>query len=172
MSIRVSAIAAMSTNFVIGKDNKMPWHIPEDFKHFKRTTMGKPLVMGRKTFESIGSKALPGRPHIVISRTPQPHAENVQFSTSIEDAITLAKKVAEDSGADEIFISGGAQIYQAALPYIERIYLTVVNQTYEGDSFFPRINAAEWTEEIIASAAEPVPYIIGILDRKPSVSFE
>lgn len=144
----------------------MPWHIPEDFKHFKRTTMGKPLVMGRKTFESIGGKALPGRPHVVISRSPQPPADNVHFTTSVEDAIATARKIAEDTGVDEIFITGGAQIYQAALPHIERIYLTVINQKYEGDSYFPRINAAEWTEEIIASAAEPVPYIIGILDRK------
>lgn len=144
----------------------MPWHIPEDFKHFKRTTMGKPLVMGRKTFESIGGKALPGRPHVVISRSPQQPVENVQFATSVEEAIHIAKSIAEGSGADEIFITGGAQIYEAAMPYIERIYLTVINRKYEGDSFFPRINAAEWTENIITSAEEPVPYIIGILDRK------
>ncbi|QQG36740.1 MAG: dihydrofolate reductase [Micavibrio aeruginosavorus] len=166
MGVRVSAIAAMSTNFVIGKDNKMLWHIPEDFKHFKRTTMGKPLVMGRKTFESIGGKALPGRPHVVISRSPQQPVENVQFATSVEDALKAAKGIAESDGVDEIFIAGGAQIYDAAMPYIERIYLTIVNRKYEGDSFFPRINGAEWREEIIASAEEPVPYIIGILDRK------
>lgn len=146
----------------------MPWHISEDFKHFKRTTMGKPLIMGRKTFESIGGKPLPGRPHVIISRSAQEPVEGVTFVTSLEDAIETAKALAVQNNVDEIFIAGGAQIYAATIPIVDRIYLTVVNQHYEGDAFFPRINAAEWTEQIIASAEEPVPYFIGILDRKTS----
>lgn len=146
----------------------MPWHISEDFKHFKRTTMGKPLIMGRKTFESIGGKALPGRPHVVVSRTPHEPMENVLFVTNLEDAIATARSIARQLDVDEIFITGGAQIYAATMPVVDRIYLTVVNQKYEGDAFFPRINAEEWTEQIIASGEEPVPYMIGILDRKTS----
>lgn len=165
MTITVAAIAAMSQNLVIGKDNKLLWHIPEDFKHFKRTTLGKPVIMGRKTYLSLG-KPLPGRTNIVITSKPDEIEGDVVTVDTIEDAIAKAKKIAQDTNVDEVFIIGGGQIYEAALPLTDRIYLTVINQDYEGDTFFPKLNPAEWSEEIITTATEPVPYMIGILNRK------
>ncbi len=165
MTITVSAIAAMSRNLVIGKDNKMLWHIPEDFKHFKNTTMGKPVIMGRKTYESLG-KPLPGRTNIVITSKPDQVQGDVIVVAAIEDAIAQAKQIAVETNVDEIFIIGGGQIYEAAMPVTDRIYLTVINQDYEGDTFFPKINPLEWSEEIIKTAEEPVPYMIGILNRR------
>lgn len=165
MTIIISAIAAMSRNLVIGKDNKLLWHIPADFKHFKKVTMGKPIIMGRKTYESIG-KPLPGRANIVITSKPDEVEGDVVTVSTIEDALERAKKIAADTDVDEIFVIGGGQIYEAAMPQVDRIYLTVINQDYEGDTFFPRINPLEWSEEIIETAEEPVSYMIGILNRK------
>lgn len=165
MTITVAAIAAMSKNFAIGKDNQLLWHIPDDFRHFKETTMGKPVIMGRKTYESLG-KPLPGRTNIVITSKPEQIEGDVVVTGNLEEALAKGKEVAAQSGVDEIFIIGGGQIYEAALPQTERIYLTVIDQIYEGDTFFPRIDPAEWNERIIQSAEEPVPYVIGILERK------
>lgn len=165
MTITVSAIAAMSQNLVIGKDNKLLWHIPEDFKHFKRVTMGKPVIMGRKTYQSIG-KPLPGRTNIVITSQPDQVEGDVVTVATLDEALARAKQIAADTNVDEVFIIGGGQIYAAAMAQTDRIYLTVINQDFEGDTFFPKINPTEWTEEIIATATEPVPYMIGILNRK------
>lgn len=165
MTVTVAAIAAMSKNFAIGKDNKLLWHIPDDFRHFKETTMGKPVIMGRKTYESLG-KPLPGRANIVITGKPEQIEGDVTIAATIDDAIAKARQIAAGTGVDEIFIIGGGQIYEAAMPQTERIYLTVIDQEYEGDTFFPRIDPAEWNERIIQSAEEPVPYVIGILERK------
>ncbi len=145
MAICVSAIAAMSRNGVIGKGNKIPWHISEDFKYFKRMTMGKPIVMGRKTFESF-EKPLAGRPHIVISRTPHANriADNVFFVLSLEEALEKAEKIAEAANGDEIFVIGGAQIYRQAIQFIHKIYLTEIDADYEGDAFFPELDLKEW----------------------------
>ena len=165
MTITVAAIAAMSKNFAIGKDNQLLWHIPDDFRHFKETTMGKPIIMGRKTYESLG-KPLPGRANIVITSKPEQIEGDVITVATIDEAIDKAKQIATDTSVYEIFIIGGGQIYEAAMPQTQRIYLTVINQDYEGDTFFPKINPAEWDERIIQSAEEPVPYVIGILERK------
>lgn len=165
MKITVSAIAAMSQNLVIGKDNKLLWHIPEDFKHFKKTTMGKPVIMGRKTYLSLG-KPLPGRTNIVITSKPDEIEGDVVLASTVEEALIKAVEIAHETNVDEIFVIGGGQIYEAALPAIDRIYLTVINKDYEGDTFFPKLNAEEWSEEIIATATEPVPYMIGVLNRK------
>lgn len=165
MTITVAAIAAMSKNFAIGKDNQLLWHIPDDFRHFKETTMGKPVIMGRKTYQSLG-KPLPGRTNIVITGKPDQIEGDITIVATIDDAIAKAKQIAMDTGTDEVFIIGGGQIYEAAMPQTQRIYLTVINQEYEGDTFFPKINPAEWDEQIIQSAEEPVSYVIGILNRK------
>ncbi|MEM7680046.1 MAG: dihydrofolate reductase [Pseudomonadota bacterium] len=135
----ISLIVAASDNNVIGKDNDLLWHIPADFKHFKNTTMGKPMIMGRKTFQSLPG-LLPGRAHIVVSRSGF-EAEGVESASSLEEGIELAKA----HGTDEIFIIGGAQIYEQALPLCDRLYLTRVHQEYEGDAFFPEISNDEWT---------------------------
>lgn len=139
----ISLIVAAADNNVIGIDNKMPWHISEDFKHFKEITMGKPCIMGRNTYESILAqlgKALPGRTSVVVSRSGYKHADAVSAS-SLEEAIEKAK----EKDADEVMIIGGAQIYKQALEndLIGRIYLTRVHQEPEGDAFFPPLGS-EW----------------------------
>jgi len=137
-------IVAAAQNNVIGKDNKMPWHIPEDFKYFKSKTLKKPCVMGRKTFESIYDmlgKALPNRPSIVISRNGFEHAEATS-ATSIDDAIAKATQLTDD----EVMIIGGATIYEQALNSVDRIYLTRVNQSPDGDAFFPELDEKIWQE--------------------------
>jgi dihydrofolate reductase len=136
-------IVAVADNNVIGKDNKMPWHIPEDFKHFKEITMGKPCIMGRKTYESILDqlgKHLPGRTSIVVSRSGYAH-EGAVSATSLEEAINKAE-------GEEVMIIGGAQIYKEALNknLADRIYLTRVHQEPQGDAFFPEFGA-QWKEK-------------------------
>lgn len=163
--IKVSSIVAMAENRVIGRDNTLIWHIPEDLKHFKKTTLGKPIIMGRKSYESIG-RPLPGRANIVISRNPKPldTAGTVHFDTmesvarkvepqnedgpflyaSIDEALAAAKEIAATKGLDEIFITGGGEIYKQMLPITERLYLTVIHKTYEGDTYFPELQPHEW----------------------------
>lgn len=135
---KLSLIVAAADNNVIGKDNKMPWHIPEDFKNFKSITMGKPCIMGRKTFESILAqlgKPLPGRTSIVVSRNGFDH-EAAMTAGSLEEAIEKGK--AEND--QEVMVIGGAQIYEQSLHLADRIYLTRVHQSPEGDAFFPELD--------------------------------
>lgn len=144
----LSLIVAAAENNVIGIENKMPWHIPEDFKHFKEVTIGKPCIMGRKTYESILDqlgKPLPGRTSIVISRSGYDH-EGCISASSLEEAIKKAKS----ETTDEIMVIGGAQIYQLALPLAKRIYLTRVHQSPEGDAFFPEFGP-DWSETAFES---------------------
>lgn len=137
--MRISIIAAMAQNRVIGCRNTLPWHLPEDLKHFRYLTMGHHILMGRKTFESIG-KPLPGRTSIVISRNPDFGAAGVAKAGSIADALSLC---GED---DEIFIVGGGEIYRQALSVAHRIYLTEIMQDFEGDAHFPEIDPSIWQE--------------------------
>jgi len=137
----LSAIVAMSENRTIGKDNKLPWHLPADLKHFKEITTGHYIVMGRKTFESIG-KSLPNRTNVVLSRDSQFIAPGCHVVNTIETAIDMARK---DQQA-EIFIIGGAEIYRQLLPKINRLYLTVVHAEVEGDAWFPELSPNEWRE--------------------------
>lgn len=153
MPVRVSAIVAMSENSCIGKDNDLPWHIPEDLKHFKTLTMGKPVIMGRKTYESIVArlgKPLPGRANIVISRTPQQDGSDPAtgpfYVQDIEAAIAAAEKTARQKNFDEIFIGGGGQIFELALPQTDRIYLTKIHAVVNGDAFFPELSPQDWQE--------------------------
>lgn len=136
----ISIIAALGKNRVIGKENKLLWHIPEDLKRFKTLTLGHPVIMGRKTFESIIAalgKPLPGRTNVVVSRSikdrPLWSGGDVPVVNSIEEA--LAKASALDS--EEVFIGGGGQIYEQALPHADRLYLTLIDDEKEGDSYFP-----------------------------------
>ena len=140
-SPKISAIAAMSENRVIGDDNQLPWHLPADLKHFKTITSGHPILMGRKTHESIG-RPLPNRTNIVITRNHAYHAAGCLVVKSIDEAIEEAKALQKD----EIFIIGGAEVYKQLLPHIECIYLTIVQEIFEGDAFFPELNLKEWTE--------------------------
>lgn len=138
----VSAIAAMGKNRVIGKDNKLLWRLPLELKLFKETTMGHHLIMGRKTFES--RPPLPGRTSIIITRNKNYSAPDGCFAVhSVPEAIELARSRNES----EVFVTGGAEIYTIAMPYIQKLYLTEVDYSKEGDAYFPKFNANEWKLE-------------------------
>jgi len=139
MMKKISIIVAMSKNRVIGVKNSLPWHISEDLKRFKRLTTGYPIIMGRKTFESIG-KPLPERRNIVISRNQNLKLQDVEVVKSIEDALKIC------SSENLIYIIGGEQIYNLAMPYANNIHLTEVNKEVEGDAFFPEFDKNEWKE--------------------------
>lgn len=141
----VSMIVAMSENRCIGKDNGLPWRLSEDMKFFKKTTMGKPVIMGRKTFESIG-KALPGRANIVVTRSSDYEGrEDIEPVENIKIALRAGRTVAAITGTDECVVIGGTQIYEACLPETTRIYLTEVHAHVDGDAFFPELGD-DWKE--------------------------
>ena len=167
MPVKISAVVAMAENRCIGKDNALPWHIPEDFKRMKEITMGKPLVMGRKTYESIG-RPLPGRTSIVISRSGF-KAEGVISKPDMSSAIAKAKNIAERDGHDEIIIFGGGQIYKDALPQTDRVYLTLVHQNVDGDTFFPELQEEEWEETSSETHDDAPSYSFKIFERAPHV---
>ena len=135
----ISVIAAMARNRVIGRDNSLPWHLPADLRRFKALTMGKPMIMGRRTWESLPG-LLPGRRHIVVTRNRDYEADGADIAHSLDDAISLAGDVAE------VMIVGGARLYEEALPIANRIHLTLINAEVNGDAFFPEIDEASWTE--------------------------
>ena len=136
----ISLIAAVARNGVIGKDGRLPWHLPDELARFKATTMGHPLVMGRATFESIG-RTLPGRRTIVVTRDPPWHHPGVESAHSFAEALSLA------GPADEVFVAGGAEVYAEALPFAHRLVLTEVDAEPEGDTWFPAWDRASWVEE-------------------------
>lgn len=137
---KVSAIAAIGKNRELGKGNNLLWRIPHDLARFKSITMGHPVIMGRKTFESIG-RPLPGRPNIIITRDKSFEAEGCLVTHSIEDAFEEAK----DLDDEEVFIIGGGEIYKQAMPYVDKLYLTLIHDEKEGDVFFP--DYSEFTKE-------------------------
>jgi dihydrofolate reductase len=136
-------IVAMGENRVIGSEGKMLWHLPTDFRRFKDLTMGHPIIMGRKTFESIG-KPLPGRKNIVVTRNKDFHAEGIFTAPSLSEAFRLADRMNPDD-ANDIFVIGGAEIYGMALSHAKRLYVTNVHGAFKGDTFFPEILAEDWT---------------------------
>ena len=135
----ISSIAAVAKNRVIGKDNQMPWHLPADLAHFKRTTMGHHIIMGRNNFEAIG-RPLPGRTNIIITRDPFYACSNCLVTHSVEEALSLCLENEEA----EAFIIGGGQIYAESLKYWDRIYLTEIDALIDGDVFFPEIRWEDW----------------------------
>jgi len=140
--MRISMMMAMDTNRLIGKDGSMPWHISAELKYFKRITMGKPVIMGRKTFDSIG-KPLPGRPNIVITRNEGWAVTDVQRASSLTQAIHLAR----EHQSDELMVIGGASVCQEAMPYVERLYLTVIDHEFaDGDTWLQSYESADWHE--------------------------
>lgn len=138
---KIVIVVACAQNQTIGREGGLPWHLPEDLKYFKRVTMGKPIIMGRKTFESIG-RPLPGRTNIIITRDQNFAAEGISVVHSIDEAIDLAK----DENPDEVMIIGGAQIYAQALARTDLLHLTQVHQDVEGDAHFPELDYKEWRE--------------------------
>ena len=139
--MEIIIIAALAQNHVIGKDNKMPWHYSEDFKHFKELTTGCPILMGRKTFESIG-RVLPNRRNIVMSRNPEFKIEGCDVVSSLEDGVGLCK----ESGVEKMFIIGGGNVYAQAMPIATIMELTLVHKEVDGNAYFPKWNFSEWKE--------------------------
>lgn len=159
----ISFIVAMSENRVIGRDNGLPWKLPADLRHFKRTTMGKSVLMGRRTFESIG-RALPGRRNIVVSATQGFEAPGCETATSIDQALALV------AGDAEIMVIGGASFYEQLLPKADRIYLTLVHATLEGDAWFPPLDPGQWREirreDHAADERNDYPYSFLVYERR------
>nr|AIA18861.1 Dihydrofolate reductase [uncultured bacterium] len=140
----LSIVVAAAENGVIGRDNSLPWRLPDDLKRFKELTMGKPMIMGRKTFESIG-RPLPGRTNIVVTRQGDLRFEGCIMVDSLDGALAAA------GAASEVMLVGGAQLYRDAMPRVDRIYLTRVHAAVAGDVFLPSLDAHEWRETIIAT---------------------
>lgn len=163
--MRLSLIVAWADEQVIGRDNALPWRLPADLAHFKRLTMGHHLILGRKTWDSIG-RPLPGRKMVVISRTSPPLPESVHLASTLEGAVDMAAR----AGEDEAFVAGGASIYAQALPMANRIYLTRIDAGIEGDTHFPAIDWSEWQNvdsiDHPADDKNPYPYRFEIWDRQ------
>ena len=154
-------MVGMASNRCIGNDNKLLWHLPEDLKHFKRTTSNKPIIMGRKTYDSIG-RPLPNRTNIVVTRNESWSAEGTVVASSLQQAFSVAKEAAVDLTASEIVVIGGAEIYAEALPYVTRMYLTQVDANIDGDAFFPEVDYTCWSctssEQFWADDSNPYNY--------------
>lgn len=143
VSLPISIVVAVAKNGVIGAKGDMPWRLPTDLKFFKKTTMGAPMIMGRKTFDAIG-RVLPGRLTIIVTSRADYTQEGALIASSIEDALLTAHQWALDNGAGEIFIVGGGDIYKQTLDFADRIYLTEVAAEPEGDTFFPALSEMQW----------------------------
>lgn len=154
----ISLIAAMTKNRVIGLNNAMPWHIAEELQYFKTTTMGKPLIMGRKTFDAIGRRLLPGRKTIVLTRSHDLEAKGFAVAHSVAEALQEAGAV------PEVMIIGGAGIYKEFLPLAQRLYISIINKEYIGDAFFPEIDLSKWHLESQQEHAEFTTKIFASVD--------
>lgn len=159
----LSLIWAMADNRVIGIDNRLPWKLPADMQWFRQNTLGKPIIMGRLTFESFGAKPLPGRRNIIISRNPTYAADGIETYPSLEEALNATQ---DD---DETMVIGGMSIYQQALPLADRLYMTLVHAQVEGDAWFPEFDLHQWREterrNFPADENNPYPYSFVVLNR-------
>lgn len=160
---RISFVVARDRGGVIGKENALPWHMPADLKHFRRLTLGKPVVMGRRTFESMG-RALDKRTNIVLTRDPEFRAEDVLVARSADEALALT------GGADEVMVIGGAEIFRLFLPLADRQYVTEIDASVEGDVRFPEVDRSQWREVEREAhppdAKNPHPYTFVTLERQ------
>lgn len=163
----LSLIVARTRNGVIGRDNSMPWHLPEDLRYFRRVTMGKPVIMGRNTWESLG-KPLPGRDNVVITRQADFHADGAIVMHSVDAALQAADELAAGRGVDEVMVIGGAQVYASVLPHVTRAYITEIDAEIDGDTVFPALDG-EWQETAREAHApcdkNPYPYSFVVLER-------
>ncbi|AMS28735.1 MAG TPA: hypothetical protein DIU09_03480 [Hyphomonadaceae bacterium] len=168
-SIKLCLVVARGRNHVIGVDNDLPWRLGSDLKNFKAITLGKPVIMGRKTWDSIG-RPLPGRPNLVITRDTDFQAQGASIWTSLALAIEAAKAMAKTAQQYEICVIGGGQIYAEALPLADRLYLTDVNAAPVGTAFFPAFDESDWTEsartEFAAGPKDDHDFVVRVLDRK------
>lgn len=171
--VAVGVIVAVASNGVVGRDNALPWHLPNDLAYFKRTTLGKPVVMGRRTFESIG-RPLPGRCNIVVSRNPEFSAAGVAVVSSLEAALARARERALEDGVGEVMVIGGAGLYAEALPLADRLYVTEVHAEVEGDTYLPPVDWAAWQEvsrdDHKACDSNPFDYSFVVFQRRQPTS--
>jgi dihydrofolate reductase (trimethoprim resistance protein) len=151
----ISIIAAMDNNRVIGKNNDIPWRLPKEWQYVRKTTMGHPIIMGRKNYESIG-RVLPGRRNIILTRDQAYSAEGCEIVHSAEDAIKVCQN------EDEIFVFGGEQVYNLFLPYVGKMYITIIDYEFDGDTYFPKVNFEEWNEVFVQK---------GITDKENPYSY-
>ncbi|MGG3800969.1 dihydrofolate reductase [Metabacillus fastidiosus] len=162
----ISFIVGMDRNRVIGIDNKLPWHLPADLAFFKRTTMGNPIIMGRKTFESIG-KALPGRENVILTRDETYEKEGCTIIHSVDDVEKFAEQTEK-----EVFIIGGTEIFKQTFVIADRLYITFIDEEFTGDTFFPEFHNDEWElvseEKGIKDEKNPYDYYFRVYDRKNS----
>ena len=160
--MRLSAIVAMASNRVIGANNALPWRLPDDLKRFKQLTMGHTLVLGRKTYESIG-RPLPGRTMVVVTRQKDYAPEGVKVVHSVDEALALAK------GDSEVFIAGGAELYAQTMDRVERLYLTRIEREFPGDTYFPEVDLSTWRliegEHHAPESAADLPYSFLTFER-------
>lgn len=161
--MRVSAVVAASENNVIGKDGGLPWHVSSDLRLFKQITMGKPVIMGRRTWESLPRKPLPGRRNIVITRNQDYEAEGAEIVGSVDEALAACQ------GEEEVSIIGGGQVYERAMDRTDRIYLTRIHLNVEGDTFLPDLPGKEWQEverrEFDKGEKDDAAFTLVVLDR-------
>lgn len=165
----LSVIVAAADNDVIGRDNQLPWRLPADLARFKALTLGKPIIMGRKTFESLG-RVLPGRPHVVISRQALTLPEQCHLASSLQDALTKARALTADQG--ELMLIGGGELYAQGLPVADRLYLTRVHVSPEGDTHFPAVDPECWTvidQEFVAGEPACTFFVYERTGAKPSL---
>ncbi|NNA90652.1 diacylglycerol kinase [Pseudomonas sp. ICMP 8385] len=162
-TLPLSLIAALGENRVIGIDNSMPWHLPADFKYFKATTLGKPIIMGRKTWDSLG-RPLPGRLNIVVSRQTGLALEGAEVFPSLDAAVARAEAWALEQGVDELMLIGGAQLYAQGLEQADRLYLTRVGLSPQGDAWFPEFDTNHW--KLVSNVQNPAE------GDKPAYNFE
>lgn len=169
----VALIAAVASNGVVGRNNQLPWRLPEDLGYFKRTTLGKPIVMGRRTWDSIG-RPLSGRANIVVSRQRDLILEGASVVADLESGIALASELARADGVEELMVIGGGEIYARALPLADRLYLTEVHAEVEGDTLFPDWDRRQWLEisreRHAASGENPYDYSFVVYQRSKTVT--
>ena len=171
--MHIALIVARAANGCIGRDNKLPWYLPGDLKYFKRVTLGKPIIMGRKTWESLKGP-LPGRTNIVITRQADYVAEGARVVANLDEALELATAVLHIEDGDEVMVIGGAQIYQEALPQVTRMYVTEVHADVEGDAFFPPCDMRDFDElgreDFAAEGPNPYDYSFVVYQRRDAES--
>ncbi len=172
---KIAMMMAMDRNRLIGRNGQMPWHIPGEMAYFKAVTMGKPLIMGRKTYDSIG-RPLPGRPNIVITRNSDWTADGVHVAAGLDEAMIKARALAVEAQSDELMIIGGAVICREAMPVTQRLYLTVVDHEYEGDTWLDSFQWADWqvvskdVRDLESTGGVPVTYWVLEKSRTPGLS--
>ena len=166
--IHLALIWAMAENGVIGRDGDLPWRLPGEMKYFRAITLGKPVIVGRKTFESF-PKPLPGRTNIVVSRNFEHDHPRVRVAADLDRAIAIGREVAEADGVDEIMVAGGAELYALALPRADRLYMTLVHAEIDGDTRFPEFDRSEFAEKrhlrVPADVDNPYDYSLVMLER-------